>query len=301
MSQPENSTISPQDPREAYPSPPFERQPQDPPGLASKMVPVPDHGEQSYKGSGRLAGRKALITGGDSGIGRAAAIAYAREGADVAINYLPEEEPDAREVIELIRAEGRKAVALPGDITDEAFCQQLVNDAASQLGGLDILVNNAGRQQYAESITELTTESFDKTFKTNVYAMFWITKAAIAHLKPGSAIINTSSVQAAKPSAILLDYAQTKAAIVAFTKGLAKQLAEKGIRVNAVAPGPYWTPLQSSGGQPMEKVMKFGEEAPLGRPGQPVEIAPLYVTLAAAESSFTSGQVWCSDGGNGTF
>lgn len=301
MSQPCDTTVSSQDPRTAYPQPPFERQPQDPPGLASKMVPVPDHGEKSYKGSGRLAGRKALITGGDSGIGRAAAIAYAREGADVAINYLPEEESDAREVIALIRAEGRNAVALPGDITDEAFCQQLVNDAATQLGGLDILVNNAGHQQYAESITELTSESFDRTFKTNVYAMFWITKAAMAHLKPGAAIINTSSVQAAKPSAILLDYAQTKAAIVTFTKALAKQLAAKGIRVNAVAPGPYWTPLQSSGGQPMEKVMKFGEEAPLGRPGQPVEIAPLYVTLASTESSFTSGQVWCSDGGNGTF
>lgn len=289
------------DPRELYPKPPFERQPQDPPGLASKMVPRPDHGEESYRGSGRLSGRKALITGGDSGIGRAVAIAYAREGADVAINYLPEEESDAKEVIALITAAGRKAVAIPGDITDEAFCQKLVNDAAAQLGGLDILVNNAGRQQYVESITDLTTESFDKTFKTNVYAMFWITKAAMAHLKPGAAIVNTSSVQAGKPSAILLDYAQTKAAIVAFTKGLAKQVAEKGIRVNAVAPGPYWTPLQSSGGQPMEKVMKFGEEAPFGRPGQPAEIAPLYVTLASAESSFTSGQVWCSDGGTGTF
>lgn len=288
-------------PLDAFPKPPFERQPQDPPGLASKMVPRPDHGEESYRGSGRLAGRKALITGGDSGIGRAVAIAYAREGADVAINYLPAEESDAKEVIELIKAAGRKAVAIPGDITDEAFCQKLVNDAATQLGGLDILVNNAGRQQYVESITELTTESFDKTFKTNVYAMFWITKAAMAHLKPGAAIVNTTSVQAGKPSPILLDYAQTKAAIVAFTKGLAKQVAEKGIRVNAVAPGPYWTPLQSSGGQPMEKVMSFGEDAPFGRPGQPVEIAPLYVTLASAESSFSSGQVWCSDGGTGTF
>jgi len=289
------------DPRELYPKPPFERQPQDPPGLASKMVPRPDHGEESYRGSGRLNGRKALITGGDSGIGRAVAIAYAREGADVAINYLPEEESDAKEVIALIKAAGRKAVAIPGDITDEAFCEKLVNDAAAQLGGLDILVNNAGRQQYVESITDLTTESFDKTFKTNVYAMFWITRAAMAHLKPGAAIVNTSSVQAGKPSAILLDYAQTKAAIVAFTKGLAKQVAEKGIRVNAVAPGPYWTPLQSSGGQAVEKGMKFGEEAPFGRPGQPAEIAPLYVTLASAETSFTSGQVWCSDGGTGTF
>ena len=283
------------------PVPPFERQPQEVPGLASKMVPVPDHGEKSYKGSGRLAGRKALITGGDSGIGRATAIAYAREGADVAINYLPAEESDAKEVIALIEAEGRKAIAIPGDITSEDFCQQLVSEAVEKLGGLDILVNNAGRQQFCESLADLTTESFDKTFKTNVYAMFWITKAALPHLKSGSAIVNTSSVQAGKPSPMLLDYAQTKASIIAFTKGLAKQVAEKGIRVNAVAPGPYWTPLQSSGGQPQEKVMKFGEEAPFGRPGQPAEIAALYVLLASDEASFASGQVWCSDGGTGTF
>ena len=283
-----------------YPAPPFERQPQPIPGLASKMIPVPDHGEKSYRGSGRLAGRKALITGGDSGIGRAVAIAYAREGADVAINYLPEEESDAAEVIALIKAEGRKAIAIPGDITSESFCKSLVHQAAEQLGGLDILVNNAGRQQFAESIRDLTTESFDATFKTNVYAMFWITKAALDYLPRGASIINTSSVQAFKPSEILLDYAQTKASIVAFTKSLAKQLGKEGIRVNAVAPGPYWTPLQSSGGQPQEKVQQFGESAPLGRPGQPAEIAPLYVTLASTESSYTSGQVWCSDGGTGT-
>ncbi|MGP3590835.1 SDR family oxidoreductase [Vagococcus sp. WN89Y] len=283
-----------------YPTPPFEKQPQQPPGLASKMVPPPDHGETSYLGSGRLAGRKALITGGDSGIGRAVAIAYAREGADVAINYLPEEEPDAAEVIKLIEAEGRKAIAIPGDIRSEEFCEKLVKDAVSQLGGLDILVNNAGRQQFNESIRTLTTEDFDATFKTNVYAMFWITRAAVEHLPRGASIINTSSVQAYQPSPILLDYAQTKAAIVAFTKSLAQQLSEQGIRVNAIAPGPYWTPLQSSGGQPQEKVQQFGASAPLGRPGQPVEIAPLYVTMASTESSFTSGQVWCSDGGTGT-
>lgn len=294
------SQLSPATLTPDYPAPPFPAQPQQPPGLASKMIPLPDHGEKSYRGSGRLAGRKALITGGDSGIGRAVAIAYAREGADVAINYLPEEEPDAAEVIALIRAEGRKAVAIPGDITSESFCKQLVHEAAEQLGGLDILVNNAGRQQYAESIRDLTTESFDATFKTNVYAMFWITKAALDYLPRGASIINTSSVQAFKPSEILLDYAQTKASIVAFTKSLAKQLGAEGIRVNAVAPGPYWTPLQSSGGQPQEKVQQFGASAPLGRPGQPAEIAPLYVTLASAESSFTSGQVWCSDGGTGT-
>ena len=283
-----------------YPVPPFERQPQPVPGLASKMVPVPDHGEKSYRGSGRLAGRKALITGGDSGIGRAVAIAYAREGADVAINYLPEEESDAAEVIALIKAEGRKAIAIPGDITAESFCKNLVHQAAEQLGGLDILVNNAGRQQFAESIRDLTTESFDATFKTNVYAMFWITKAALDYLPRGASIINTSSVQAFKPSEILLDYAQTKASIVAFTKSLAKQLGKEGIRVNAVAPGPYWTPLQSSGGQPQEKVQQVGADSPLGRPGQPAEIASMYVTLASTESSFTSGQVWCSDGGTGT-
>ena len=283
-----------------YPTPPFAEQPQTPPGLASKMIPVPDHGETSYRGSGRLTGRKALITGGDSGIGRAVAIAYAREGADVAINYLPEEESDAAEVIKLIEAEGRKAIAIPGDIRSEAFCQQLVEEAVKGLGGLDILVNNAGRQQFNESILTLSTEDFDATFKTNVYAMFWITKAAVKHLPEGASIINTSSVQAYQPSPILLDYAQTKASIVAFTKSLAQQLGEKGIRVNAVAPGPYWTPLQSSGGQPQEKVQQFGASAPLKRPGQPVEIAPLYVTMASPESSYSSGQVWCSDGGTGT-
>ncbi|TCV96735.1 SDR family oxidoreductase [Biostraticola tofi] len=285
---------------DAYPVPPFEGQKQPFPGLASKMLPRPDHGETSYKGSGRLAGRKALITGGDSGIGRAVAIAYAREGADVAINYLPAEEPDAREVIDLIKAEGRKAVAIPGDITEENFCLKLVKQAHQELGGLDILVNNAGRQQFRESIKDLTTEDFDATFKTNVYAMFWITKAALDYLPRGASIINTTSVQAYIPSEILLDYAQTKAAIVAFTKSLAKQLGPDGIRVNAVAPGPYWTALQVSGGQPQEKIKEFGASAPLGRPGQPAEIASLYVTFASQESSYTSGQVWCSDGGTGT-
>ncbi|EPJ5578065.1 SDR family oxidoreductase [Citrobacter farmeri] len=283
-----------------FPTPPFPHQKQPFPGFAGKMQPLPDHGEESYQGHGRLAGKKALITGGDSGIGRAVAIAYAREGADVAINYLSHEEEDAREVVALIKQAGRQVVALPGDIRDESFCQQLVSQAAESLGGLDILVNNAGRQQFCESIEDLTTEAFDATFKTNVYAMFWITKAAIPHFQAGSVIINTSSVQAYEPSEILLDYAQTKAAIVAFTKSLAKQLASKGIRVNAVAPGPYWTALQCCGGQPQEKIEQFGANAPLGRPGQPVEIAPLYVTLASAENSYTSGQVWCSDGGTGT-
>jgi NAD(P)-dependent dehydrogenase (short-subunit alcohol dehydrogenase family) len=283
-----------------FPTPPFDEQPQEAPGLASEMSPEPDHGETSYVGTGRLAGKKALITGGDSGIGRAVAIAFAREGADVAINYLSEEEEDAADVIALIKAEGKNAVALPGDIRDEAFCRSLVDEAVSALGGLDILVNNAGRQQYCETLEELTTEAFDATFKTNVYAPFWITKAALPHLKSGASIINTSSVQAYQPSAILLDYAQTKACLAVFTKALAKQLGPKNIRVNAVAPGPYWTVLQPSGGQPQEKVREFGKNAPLGRPGQPVEIAPLYVTLASDACSYASGQVWCSDGGTGT-
>lgn len=227
------------------------------------------------------------------------AIAFAREGADVAIGYLPEEESDAAAVIALIQAEGRKAVAIPGDIRVESFCDTLVEKAVAELGGLDILVNNAGRQQYCESIEALSTAAFDATFKTNVYAPFWITKAALRHLSEGAAIINTSSVQAFKPSEILLDYAQTKACNVAFTKSLAKQLGPRGIRVNAVAPGPYWTPLQSSGGQPQEKVQQFGGDTPLGRPGQPVEIAPLYVLLASDACSYASGQVWCSDGGTG--
>lgn len=285
---------------ERFPVPPFPHQRQPFPGLAGKMQPRPDHGEESYQGSGRLTDRKVLITGGDSGIGRAVAIAFAREGADVAINYLPDEEEDAREVVDLIQKAGKKAVALPGDIREETFCQQLISQVVKTLGGLDILVNNAGRQQFCESIEELTTDAFDATFKTNVYSLFWITKAALQHLSPGSVIINTSSVQAYEPSEILLDYAQTKAAIVAFTKSLAKQLAPKGIRVNAVAPGPYWTVLQCCGGQPQEKIEQFGANSPLGRPGQPSEIAPLYVTLASPENSYTSGQVWCSDGGTGT-
>ena len=282
-----------------YPKPPFRAQQQEWPGLVSRMTPRPDHGEESYRGSGRLAGRKALITGGDSGMGRAAAIAFAREGADVAINYLPQEEPDAAEVVELIRAAGRKAAPLSGDIRDEAFCSRLVNDAAQAMGGLDILVNNAGRQHAAMSITDITTEQFDWTFKTNVYAMFWITKAAMTFLKPGSAIINTASVNAYDPGKEIIDYAATKGAIMIFTKGLAKQLAPKGIRVNAVAPGPVWTALQVTGGQPPDKIPEFGADTPMGRPGQPAELASLYVLLASAESSFSTGQVFAAVGGRG--
>lgn len=288
-----------QDPRTQYPQPPFPRQPQPVPGEASKMDPVPDHGETSYVGSGKLKGRKALITGGDSGIGRAAAIAYAREGADVAISYLPSEKADAQDVLALIKAEGRKAVDLPGDITDEAWCRDLVAQAVEKLGGLDILVINAGRQQNREDISKVSSEDFDKTLKTNLYAMHWIAQAAVPHLPAGAAVITTASIQAYEPSAILLDYATTKAGIVAYTKALAKQLLKKGIRANVVAPGPFWTPLQSSGGQPPEKVMKFGEESEYGRPGQPVEIAPVYVLLASQEGSYISGEVFGVTGGAG--
>jgi NAD(P)-dependent dehydrogenase (short-subunit alcohol dehydrogenase family) len=287
------------DPKTKYPAPPFPGQSQPWPGLASKMDPVPDHGEKSYGGSGRLAGRKALITGGDSGMGRAAAIAYAREGADVAINYHPDEEPDAREVIELIEAEGRIGLALPGDIRDEAFCQKLVEDAVKGLGGLDILVSNAGRQQSHASIEEISTEQFDWTMKTNIYAPFWIIKAALPHLKPGSTIIGTTSEQATDPSPDLYDYAQTKAATTNYVHSLAKQLASKGIRVNGVAPGPIWTPLQVSGGASQEKLKSFGGQMPLKRPGQPAELASIYVQLAASDASYTTGQIYAAAGGSG--
>ncbi|WP_181956784.1 SDR family oxidoreductase [Bradyrhizobium symbiodeficiens] len=287
------------DPVSRYPKPPFRKQSQPWPGLAGKMEPRPDHGETSYKGSGRLAGRKALITGGDSGMGRAAAIAYAREGADVAINYLPAEEPDAQEVIALIKKEGRTGLAIPGDLQAEAFCKQLVEQAVQGLGGLDIVVNNAARQQTRASVLDVSSEDFDATMKTNVYAPFWIIKAALPHLKPGSCIIGTTSEQAYDPSPDLYDYAQTKAATMNYVKALARQLASKGIRVNGVAPGPIWTPLQVSGGATMEKLEKFGGMTPLGRPGQPVELASIYVQLAASDASYATGQVYGAAGGSG--
>ena len=291
-------TAEPADFRNAYPKPPFPRQQQQRPALASKMQPRPDHGEQSYRGSGRLAGRKALITGGDSGIGRAAAIAFAREGADVAFGYLPEEEEDAQEVRQLIAAAGRKAVPLPGDIREHAFCDKLVADAVAALGGLDILVNNAAYQQARKSLADITPEQMDDTFKTNLYALLWITQAALPHLKPGAAIINTASIQAYDPSEDIIDYAMTKAAIVSFTKSLAKQLTPKGIRVNAVAPGPFWTPLQLGGGQSPDDLVNFGSHSPTGRPGQPAEIAPVYVLLADPAASFISGDILGSTGGH---
>ncbi|HVT90717.1 MAG TPA: SDR family oxidoreductase [Tepidisphaeraceae bacterium] len=258
-----------QNPLDMYPKPPFKRQHQDPPGLAMKMEPRPDHGETTYKGSGKLAGRKALITGGDSSIGRAAAIAYAREGADVAIGYLPVEEPDAKEVIDLIKAEGRRAVALPGDIQDEGFCNKLVADAVAGLGGLDILVNNAAKQVYKESILDVSTDQLEKTFRTNVFAMFWITKAAIPHLKPGSAIICTTSINAYDPSPRILDYAMTKGAVAIFVKGLSRQLIEKGIRVNGVAPGPIWTPCNPAAGSRRRSLKSSARIHPLSALGSP--------------------------------
>jgi NAD(P)-dependent dehydrogenase (short-subunit alcohol dehydrogenase family) len=288
-----------QNPIPEYPHPPFPKQEQPWPGLASKMDPRPDHGETSYRGSSKLAGRKALITGADSGIGRAVAIAFSREGADVAMNYLAAEEPDAQEVVELIRKDGRKCVPIPGDIREEAFCQALVDKAARELGGLDIVVNVAGRQKSVPHLKDVSSESFDWTIKTNIYALFWIIKAALPHLKPGSAIINTASEQAIDPSPDLTDYAGTKAFILNYSKSLAKQLAPDGIRVNAIAPGPFWTPLQVSGGAQMEKVVHFGDQTPYKRPGQPAEIAPLYVLLASQEASYSSGQVFGAQGGAG--
>lgn len=288
-----------QDPRSKYAKPPFKPQSQPWPGLAGKMDPRPDHGETSYVGSGRLLGRKALITGGDSGMGRGAAIAFAREGADVAINYLPEEEPDAREVVDLIRKAGRNAVAIPGDLRSAAFCKDLVERAVNALGGLDIVVCNAARQQSIPSILDVTDEEFDRTMKTNIYAPFWIIRAAVPHLEPGSAIIGTTSEQAYNPDPDLYAYAQTKAATMNYVKSLAKQLGPKGIRVNGVAPGPIWTPLQVSGGASQGKLVTFGATSALGRPGQPAELAGIFVRLAEDDGSYTTGNIYGAGGGQG--
>ncbi|WP_397430800.1 SDR family oxidoreductase [Planococcus sp. CPCC 101016] len=287
-------------PRTQYTTEDFPKQYQEPPALQNKMSPLPDCGETSYTGSGRLKGRKALVTGGDSGIGRAAAIAYAREGADVAINYLPVEQPDAEEVKKLIEAEGRKAILIPGDLSDESFCKELVEKANSELGGLDLLALVAGKQQAVESIMDLSTEQLEKTFQVNVYSLYWTVKAALPHLSEGATIITTTSVEGFDPNPILLDYAATKFAIIGFTKALSKQLAEKGIRVNSVAPGPIWTALQISGGQPQENIPEFGKgtpETPLGRAGQPVELASTYVFLASTDSSYVTGQIYGITGG----
>ncbi|MGO2541975.1 SDR family oxidoreductase [Specibacter sp. AOP5-B1-6] len=289
-----------QNPVTRYPSisPPKQDQPE--PGLDRDLEPQTDRGEASYRGTGRLTGRKALITGADSGIGAAVAIAFAREGADVALSYLPAEEPDAQKIAALIRDAGQKAAALPGDISAASAARELVANAVEQLGGLDIIVNNAGRQIAVDQLEDLGDEQFEDTFKTNVFAMFWITKAALPHLAPGATIINTTSVQAYNPSPTLIDYAATKAAINNFTKGLAQQLAPRGIRVNAVAPGPIWTPLQVSDGQPKEALPTFGKDTPLGRAGQPTELAPAFVFLASPESSYVSGETLNVNGGTPT-
>ncbi len=286
-----------QNPVDRYPSisPPKQDQPE--PGLDTELTPQTDHGEDTYRGTGRLEGRKALVTGADSGIGAAVAIGFAREGADVALSYLPSEEEDANHIVEVIEASGRKAVKLPGDIKDGQHCTDMVDKAANELGGLDILVNNAGRQIAIEKLEDLSDEQLENTFQTNIMAMFRITRAALAHLKPGSSIINTTSIQAYNPSPTLLDYASTKAAINNFTKGLAQQLAPRGIRVNAVAPGPFWTPLQVSDGQPKDALPQFGKNTPLGRAGQPTELAPAYVFLASSESSYVLGETLNVNGG----
>lgn len=288
-----------QNPTTQYPtSDVISKQSQSEPGLDKNLTPLADHGEDTYKGLGRLKGRKALITGGDSGIGRAVAIAFAREGADVAINYLPDEQDDAEMTLLEIKSAEQKGIGIPCDITNEENCKNMVETAVKELGGIDILVNNAGKKVFVENIEDLTSQQFEATFKTNVFSMFWISKAAIPYMPAGASIINTTSIQSYQPSPGLLDYASTKGAITAFTKSLAKMLASRGIRVNAVAPGPIWTPLQSSHGQPQKKLVKFGDDVPLGRPGQPAEVSPSYVFLASQESSYITAEVIGVTGGN---
>ncbi|MFW0872334.1 glucose 1-dehydrogenase [Rhodococcoides corynebacterioides] len=285
------------DPVTQYRQEGFPEQRQDPPGLAADLEPRADHGERSYRGTGRLTGRKALVTGADSGIGRAVAIALAREGADVVLNYLPSEEQDAQEVAELVREAGRTAVLAPADLTDEQATRGLVRTTVDAFGGIDLLVAVAGKQQYVEKLEDLTPEQFDATFKTNVYSLFWIVQEAVPHMPAGSTIVTTSSIQAYTPSPGLVDYATTKMAVNTMSKALAQQLAPRGIRVNVVAPGPFWTPLQASGGQPTSALPEFGQETPLGRAGQPAELAAAYVYLSSAESSYVTGDTLNVNGG----
>jgi NAD(P)-dependent dehydrogenase (short-subunit alcohol dehydrogenase family) len=285
-----------EDPREQGPKPPFEDQPQEVPGLEAEMSPKPDYGAGSYRGLGRLEGKSALITGGDSGIGRAVALAFAREGADVLISYLEEEERDARETAGAVEASGRRCVRVAGDIRDEAHCKRLVERAVKEFGKLDVLVNNAAFQMTHEGIAEISSEEFDRTFRTNVYAMFYLCKAALPHMPPGGSVINTASIQAYQPTPQLLAYAATKGAIVTFSKALAEEAMKQGVRVNVVAPGPVWTPLIPST-MPQEKVETFGQDTPEGRPAQPVELAPVYVFLASQESSYVCGEVVGVTGG----
>lgn len=286
-----------QDPRTQYPVPEIPEQKQSEPGLDTTLDPPADHGETTYHGSGRLAGRKALITGGDSGIGRAVAIAYAREGATVAVGYLPAEQTDAESLARELKQTDCTVELLPVDLSNEAEARQLPHRAAEVLGGLDIIVNNAGKQVFQEDFTKISTEQLQETFTVNILAMFWICQEAMEYLQPGAAIINSTSIQASQPSPGLLDYASTKGAISTFTKGLAQMLTPEGIRVNAIAPGPIWTPLQPSHGQSQEKLVRFGQDTPLGRPGQPAELASAYVFLASQEASYISGQILGVTGG----
>ncbi|WP_086821651.1 SDR family oxidoreductase [Allokutzneria sp. NRRL B-24872] len=287
-----------QDPRTQYPTPDQQAgHQQEHPGSGGAMTPEPDHGEHSYRGSGRLDGRKAVITGGDSGIGRAVALAFAREGADVLLSYLEEEQQDAERTAELVREAGRSVVCVPGDIRSEEHCAAIVERAVAEFGRIDVLVNNAAYQMSQdEGILGITSEQFDRVLKTNLYALFWLCKAAVPHMRPGASIINTSSIQSAQPSPELLDYATTKGGIVTFTKGLAQDLASKGIRVNSVAPGPVWTPLIPAT-MPKEKVDSFGEQTPLGRAAQPVELAHPFVFFASQESSYVTGETMAVTGG----
>ena len=288
------------DPTSEHPQPDTEGEKIDHPGLTTDMRDKPDHGEDSYHGTGKLTGRKAVVTGGDSGIGRAVALAFAREGADVLISYLPEEEEDAQETVRLVQDAGRKAVTVPGDIRSEDQCQKVVSTAVEELGGIDILVNNAAYQMVqAGGILDISTEQWDRVLKTNLYAMFWLCKAAIPHMQPGSSIINTASIQAFSPSPELMDYATTKAGIVNFTKALAQGIADKGIRVNSVAPGPIWTPLIPAT-MTDEKIAEHGKSTPLGRAGQPAEVAPAYVFFASGESSYITAESLGVTGGNPT-
>lgn len=290
---------TPQDPIQQYPNPPFPPQQQEAPGDVRVMDPAPDHGEESYIGFGRLAGRKAIVTGADSGIGRAVAIAYAREGADVALSYLPEEQEQAEEVAALVEKAGRKALLFPGDLQDEATNKALVEKTVEEFGGVDILAIIAGVMPTVDSIDDFETATLDHVLKTNIYPLFWLTKAASPHFEPGASIITCSSIQGYVPSPSLAEYAVSKAGIANWTRAMAQQLAERGIRVNGVAPGPVWTPLQPSS-VPNEKIEQFGSEAAYGRAGQPADLAPPFVLLASQEASYISGETIAVTGGTPT-
>ena len=287
-----------QNPTTKYPQPQFPEQDQrdQHPGLESEMQPRPDYGYETYKGFGRLQGKKAIITGGDSGIGRAVALAFAREGADVLISYLESEESDAQETARVVEEAGKKCVRVPGDLSEEAQCQKLVDRAVEEFGGIDVLVNNAAHQRTVSGIADVSTELLDRTFKTNIYAMFWLCKAAIPHMRKGGSIINVGSAQAFKPSPTLLPYSATKGAIVTFTEGLAQEVVQYGLRANCVAPGPVWTPIIPASMEG-ETVSQFGLQSPMGRPGQPVELSPAFVFFASDEASFVNGSVMDITGG----